>query len=580
MASGSATFHNLLKALGEQYERDVATARRLPPTQTTQKDLANTNKELQELLAQQCNGLGETENNVLPGAVSEDLQFAGVVPTGSADSTDHKSRASKRTSIGDLKEMRKELKEKEEAEKKQEPTEEGCECSLRKFVLSTKFERCSAGLLILNAMFIGVQVEYQFLGEAPAWIEAVDYVFCAAFLLELLFRMAGFGLRDFWCDKNNQSWNTFDFFIVTSSTADALASIAMKGESTPLGNISILRIVRVVRILRVLRIIRVLKFFQDLRILMASIMSTLKTACWAFILILTGMYMFAVAITQLVAEYVIQQRTANAAIENEEDMMFFFGSVGATIFALFMTIAGGIDWKDAAVPLMEVGPLAIAFFIVFVLLMILCVMNVLTGIFCQSAIDTAQKDQELVMQLQLEEHANYVETLKKLFNSWDDSNDGKCSLVEFANHLHDEATEALLRTLEIETRDALALFELLDPDGKGEIDLDEFIFGCITLRGGAKAVHMERISNMNVRLMSALESVEDKLKSMLLVERKKQSEDAHSRDMNLRVINALDGMSLRLASKDDGLSQRMAETLAAIECKLMSVSVGDAPVLE
>jgi len=389
---------------------------------------------------------------------------------------------------------------------------------LAKFVQSPTFDRLSAVLLLLNAIFIGVQVECSFQPETPLAVLVVDYIFCVAFLVELTMRIWGLGCGAFFCHPQDRAWNNFDFFIVTTSTVDTVTSSLGQGEDPVLGNIGVLRIVRVVRIVRVLRIIRVMKFFQDLRILLAAIISTIKTASFALILILLIMYMFGIAITQLVAEYATDKRNAGTPLASNSDTMEFFGSIGWSILTMFMTISGGIDWRDAAIPLFDVGVLAVMFFLCYVALMVLCVMNVLLGIFCQCALDTAATDKENVITLQMQEKERFVKTLRSLFNGWDDSGDGVCTIQEFEKHIQDEKTQALLRSLGIEGRDALTLFGLLDTDGSGEIDLEEFVTGCITLRGGAKAVHMEKLNQLSKtfsvhigRIETTLSAIELKL---------------------------------------------------------------------
>eukprot|EP00931_Biecheleriopsis_adriatica_P108406 TRINITY_DN82724_c0_g1_i1.p1 TRINITY_DN82724_c0_g1~~TRINITY_DN82724_c0_g1_i1.p1 ORF type:complete len:587 (+),score=100.57 TRINITY_DN82724_c0_g1_i1:11-1771(+) len=395
-------------------------------------------------------------------------------------------------------------------------------CSIWNVAKSPWFDRCSVGLLVSNAVFIGVQVEYGFENSVPPAIEYIDYIFCVFFLLELMLRFTAHGCTFYWCDKEYRLWNIFDFIVVSLSTADTFSAIILRGVNSPLGNISILRIIRVVRVLRVLRIIRVLKFFQDLRILITSIVSTLKTASFAFILIASCIYMFAIAITQLVSDYLSSLQHAGGLAVNEEDMMFFFGSVGHTVFTLFMTISGGVDWKDAAIPLLETGFLAAFFYVLYVTLMTMCIMNVLTGIFCQAAVETAQNDRDNVMELQLKEKNMFIETLSELFESWGESGDGKCSLEEFTEHLGDKETEALLRTLEIDARDALALFELLDSNATGEINLDEFVTGCITLKGSAKAVHVEKVCNLSMRLAAKINDLDDTVHLMMKIVRSNQ----------------------------------------------------------
>ena len=44
--------------------------------------------------------------------------------------------------------------------------------------------------------------------------------------------------------------------------------------------------------------------------------------------------------------------------------------------------------------------------------------------------------------------------------------------------------------LELDVRDAWTFFRLLDQDGGSAIDLDEFLWGCMHLRGNATKLHL------------------------------------------------------------------------------------------
>lgn len=361
-------------------------------------------------------------------------------------------------------------------------------------------------MLVLNAAFIGVQVEAGFQDEEYPAITAIDVSFCVLFSIELILRMYAHGVVDFFTDPAERLWNSFDSFVVGISTGDLIISTATSGESTFLSNISLLRVTRVVRLIRVVRMIRVMKFFQDFRILLAAIISTIKTASFALALITFLMYMFGVAIAQLTSEHMIRlQREGDVS---DPELRLYFGSVGASMLSLFMTITGGIDWKDAYFPLSQVSAAACLVFLIYISLMTLCIMNVLFGIFCQCALDAASLDREQVVSLQMAERKRFVEELTGLFARWDYQDSGNCTLAEFKHHLEDEETQALLSSLQIPARDAVMLFELLDADGSGTVDLDEFVTGCITLRGEAKAVHMEKLGGLSRGIEMHFEKLE------------------------------------------------------------------------
>jgi hypothetical protein len=67
------------------------------------------------------------------------------------------------------------------------------------------FDRLSAVLLISNALFVGVHVEYMFSNSgSPDDVVVYSYMFRAFFLLELGRRMYEFGYS-FWCDKHDMA---------------------------------------------------------------------------------------------------------------------------------------------------------------------------------------------------------------------------------------------------------------------------------------------------------------------------------------------------------------------------------------
>jgi voltage-gated sodium channel len=422
----------------------------------------------------------------------------------SADMTPHekeardlsrKSQASKRSSLQECMDT---VKVKQEIE----PTSR-----LQELVHSNYFDQASALLLSSNALFIGVQVQFSYEEHTPYAVDIIDYAYCFFFIVELALRFLAFGCRGFFCGPD-QSWNIFDFMIVALSTFDTGLSIIFRGRTSPLGNVSLLRIIRMVRITRVLRVIRVMKFFKDLRVMIAAIASTLKTACWALILLLMAMYIFGIAIAQLTAEYLAGLKDEGRPLNDDAPLIVYFGSLWKAIFTLFMSIAGGIDWADAYMPVTEVGVFPATVYIFFIMFASFCVMNVIIGIFCQNATEAFERDKDNFVEHAMNERKMHVETLKELFAKWETDGDGEISKEEFAVHLEDPKMHGLLKMLDIERRDALALFSLLDADGSGGLDVDEFICGCITFKGAAKAIHIEQTALEMHRLLQKMEQLE------------------------------------------------------------------------
>lgn len=122
----------------------------------------------------------------------------------------------------------------------------------------------------------------------------------------------------------------------------------------------------------------------------------------------------------------------------------------------------------------------------------------------QSAIEQAQSDQEAMLQRQLMQKMTFVKRLQELFMRLDSSHDGTITLHEFQDHLQSEHMQALLQTFEIDNADAWTLFKLLDTDGGGSVDINEFVDGCIRLKGQAKSIQMAQLMYHHKWIMDKL----------------------------------------------------------------------------
>eukprot|EP00928_Gymnodinium_smaydae_P063053 TRINITY_DN4674_c0_g2_i1.p1 TRINITY_DN4674_c0_g2~~TRINITY_DN4674_c0_g2_i1.p1 ORF type:complete len:539 (+),score=61.16 TRINITY_DN4674_c0_g2_i1:78-1694(+) len=368
-------------------------------------------------------------------------------------------------------------------------------CSfLRPFVKSSYFDTFSAVLLLTNTIFLGVQVDYSYDEQSSFPLFVIDTIYAALFATEIILRLLADGLRGFFFGVDRY-WNLFDFVVVGLSSIDTVFSFIFP-DGLPLADISVVRIVRTIRITRVLRVIRVIKFFREMRIMILAIASTLNTAFWAFVLTIVCSYVFAIAITQLTSDYL--HSTSSASETASEDVVLmtkYFGGIARCLLTLFMSVTGGISWEDALRSLFKVGIIPSSLMLGYILFTALCMINVIIGIFCQNAVEAFDQDKERVIESRMLEHGRYVDLLTDLFNQWDVLGEGKISVETFQEHCMEREVQALLHSMEVDAKDAVALFELLDSqDGNGDgcLDLDEFVEGCITVRGSANAIHMEK----------------------------------------------------------------------------------------
>merc|ERR1719464_295240 len=93
------------------------------------------------------------------------------------------------------------------------------------------------------------------------------------------------------------------------------------------------------------------------------------------------------------AEHMMDHPGGTPALHAKE-LAYFWGTVLQSIFTLFKSVSGGISWQDAVEPLSHAGWLYVAVFIVFQVSTVFAIMNVITGVFCQSAMESAHLDKD------------------------------------------------------------------------------------------------------------------------------------------------------------------------------------------
>merc|ERR1711988_1352211 len=129
-----------------------------------------------------------------------------------------------------------------------------------------------------------------------------------------------------------------------------------------------------------------------------------------------------------------------------------------------MAISGGCDWKEVAEPLRQVTEGYWVFFSFYVALAMLLVLNVITGILVDSAVQLAQKDRDLTSRKELADKEAYMRGLREFFWEADEDESGTLSLEEFEAHAQDSHVKAYLSAMGLDVSEARSLFCLLDTD--------------------------------------------------------------------------------------------------------------------
>jgi len=355
------------------------------------------------------------------------------------------------------------------------------------------FESFFAVVVVTNAVFIGIDVQrsVDHGDPRPTEFRVIQYLYAAIFTVELLLRLAADGLH-FFCSED-WAWSWLDLFIVLSSLWEVVVDITGSSDLDAIAGVSGLksfRIVRLSRILRTAQFVSIFRFVIALRMLVTSILHTLKALVWAMTLLVLIVYVFAVLFTQAVSDY---KADSNTTLVHQDAAQLYFGSLVDSMLTLFMSLAGGVSWEQALAPLREISAIWVICYVGYIAFTYFAVLNVVTAVFCQSAIESAQNDQVTLMQNMLMNKEKHVRKIQELFGRLGATDDGHITLQMFEENINSDSVTTYFEALGLDVWDAWAFFKLLDSDGGGSVDVEEFFMGCLRFRGQAKAMDVGQL---------------------------------------------------------------------------------------
>ena len=221
------------------------------------------------------------------------------------------------------------------------PRQGGALGKVQGFLESAPFQRAITAIIVVNAITLGLETSQWAMSHFGALLKTLDKMILAIFVAELLTKLVVYRTR-----FHRDPWNLFDAFVV------GVALIPTTG------GLSVLRALRVLRVLRLVSSVASMRRVVDalLRVIpgMGSIIALLGLVY----------YVFSVMATKLFGATFPQ----------------FFGTIGESAYSLFqiMTLE---SWSMGIVrPVMEMHPLAWAFFVPFILLTSFTVLNLFIGI--------------------------------------------------------------------------------------------------------------------------------------------------------------------------------------------------------
>ena len=220
----------------------------------------------------------------------------------------------------------------------------------QRWVHARWFHHGMLGIILLTAVVVGLETSSSITSRWGGVLHVLDRIIVTIFVVELLLRLGAYGRRwwEFFCDP----WNVFDFVVVAICLLPLQAQFAA-----------------VLRLVRVLRVLRLVTALPGLQILVTALLKSIPSMGYVGVLLGLHFYVYAVMGVFLFGP-----------VDGEH-----FGTLGRALLTLFqvVTLEGWADIMrhQMSAPGALTGPTgAILYFISFILLGTMIILNLLIGV--------------------------------------------------------------------------------------------------------------------------------------------------------------------------------------------------------
>lgn len=330
-------------------------------------------------------------------------------------------------------------------------------------------------------------------------------MFTFIFTIELIFRIPAYKVHFFLGPE--WRWNMFDTTIVVAAWAEFLFS--------GIGGLSALRALRVLRITRTLRILRVVTIFRPLMLILHSLIHSLLSLVWMLVLLTFTMYLVTIVFMGGAASFIVDQLNGEVTSEVSPDMTLEemrtsfntnFNTVLRGMLTMFFSVTGGQDWYDVLRPFMIASWIYVIMFVLFEVFVVFGVFNVLSAVFVENVL--TNRDKDLMIQQEQNKTKVFMRDMADLFQEGDKDHDGTFSLEELTEYCSRPRFCSYLNSHALDATDAEILFNYMDQDGGGAVDVEEFVLGALKLKGPARALDMLKVQGDFRRLNTRLDEIQ------------------------------------------------------------------------
>jgi len=329
-----------------------------------------------------------------------------------------------------------------------------------------------ASVIVLNAILFGLETDIQ----SPIWVP-LEHAILIFFTGEQIIRLARYGLSYF-----GSLGNWFDLLIVSMGAADLwfmpFAGWLMGQTDT---KSSVLQAMQLLRLLRITRLIRIVRIIPPLYSLAVGIGEALQSMFWVLIFLFMMLYACAILTARCLGISPEELQSEGSEGSRAEEVRLMFHGVLTSMFVLFESIT---CWSLMTfVPLFDVSSISRVMAVIFYIFANWGLLAVMTGVVSEKMMATKERLTQETDDGPKHEHgsasmAHLEVMLVDFFKRADTDGSGSVSKDEFNSMLLcTDIMKPVMEESNLDAQDFGELFDWLDSDKDGCVNIDEFLRG-------------------------------------------------------------------------------------------------------
>lgn len=328
------------------------------------------------------------------------------------------------------------------------------------------FECIISFVIVVNSVMLGVESQMSLSGNDVGWSWTAEIFFLVIFSGEILLRLIANGWKSF-----RDGWFVFDLSLVLTAYVEQTIQFftASRSEQQVL-------VLRTMRLFRLIRTFRMIKQIKSVWRLVHGLITCGETIISTFLLLFIVLYVFGVMGLELIRKDDLLRDDDNT----HEIVMKWFSNLGVCIMTLtqFVTMD---TIGDIYAPLVKQKPFVLGlYFTLLVIIVSISLMNLVTAVLVEGALEHARQEKEEETRVEQATTKQLVPEIISLFDLIDEDGSGEVDLTEMVKFEEDGLVPSHL--LDRASVDSMAdLFNTLDVDGSGKINRSEFIEGLLNI---------------------------------------------------------------------------------------------------